>query len=159
MFSSVSNAVVAHPTYHAGQNGQAGVAGVAAVRQQEDTIRNELTVGRGNGPNGVCLTCGSRRYQDVSSDGGVSYQAPTHISPEASFAAVRAHEQEHITRDRASAEARGDEVVSQSVTYTVATCTECGKMYKSGGTATTVTRSTPDGERPAADGVSFEAYA
>lgn len=107
----------------------------------------QMTVGKGNGPDGVCLTCKSRRYQDVSSDGGVSFQTPTHISPEASFSAVRAHEYEHIRRDRAAAEERGDEIVFQNVSFRVSTCDECGKAYKSGGTATTVSRTVSD-KRP-----------
>jgi len=109
-----------------------------------EAYNEEMTVGRGNGPGGVCLKCKGRRYQDVSSDSGVSFQSPTYISPEQSFSAVRAHEHEHIRRDRAAAVARGDEVVHQNVTYRVAACPECGKTYKAGGTATTVTRSTQD---------------
>jgi|GEM_PF-6484326 len=99
-------------------------------------------INNGHGPeDGGCPICAARRYQDVSSDGGVSYQTPTHIPPEESFARVRNHEMEHIRRDRAAAEARGDEVVAQRVSFTMATCHECGVMYKSGGTATTITRS------------------
>ena len=113
----------------------------------------ENSLGRGDGPDGACLTCEARRYQDVSTDSGVSFQSPTYISPEQSFAAVRGHEMEHIRRDRASAEAQGDEVVYQQVSFSVADCPECGKMYKSGGTATTVTRSASydDSERAGFD--------
>ncbi|MCL2168784.1 MAG: hypothetical protein FWB74_02020, partial [Defluviitaleaceae bacterium] len=55
-------------------------------------------VGRGNGPHGECITCDSRRYVDDSTDSGVSFQVPTHISPEQSFSKVRAHEYEHLRR-------------------------------------------------------------
>jgi hypothetical protein len=108
-------------------------------------LSGEIGVGRGDGPRGACLTCSGRRYVDVSTDGGVSFQTPTHISPEQSFSQVRAHEHEHIRRDAAAARTRGDEIVSQNVRFTVAVCGECGKMYKSGGTATTVTRSRAEG--------------
>ena len=116
----------------------------------------ETPLGRGDDKNETCRTCDARRYQDVSNDSGVSFQSPTYISPEQSFAAIRGHEMEHIRRDRASAEAQGDEVVYQQVSFSVADCPECGKMYKSGGTATTVTRSThcEDSER-----ASFDMYA
>ena len=102
---------------------------------------NHINAGRGDGPNGECLTCDSRRYVDDSSDGGVSFQMPTHISPEASFSEVRAHEYEHIRRDRAAAELRGEDIVYQRVTFRVSFCPECGMIFKAGGTATTVSRS------------------
>ena len=43
-----------------------------------------------------CQTCKNRRYVDQSSDSSVSYQTPTHISPEQSAGKVMAHEREHI---------------------------------------------------------------
>ena len=88
----------------------------------------------------TCYTCENRRYQDVSSDPGVSFQTPQHVSPEASFAMVRAHEMEHVTRDRADAERNGGEVISQSVSYHMGTCGECGKAYMAGGETRTVTK-------------------
>jgi len=104
-------------------------------------------VGRGNGPNGECITCDGRRYVDGSSDGGVSFQTPTHISPQQSFSEVRAHEYEHIRRDRASVESEGREVVYQSVRFFMSTCAECGQTYKSGGEARTVSRGSSDSEQ------------
>lgn len=87
-----------------------------------------------------CQTCAKRKYQDRSDDPGVSFQAPTHISPEAAPSAVAAHEREHVTRNQAEAEREGREVVHQSVQIHTAICPECGRVYVSGGTTTTVTR-------------------
>jgi len=87
-----------------------------------------------------CQTCKNRRYQDESADPGVSYQTPTKISPDRAAAAVRAHENEHVGREQAKAKRQGREVVSQSVVIKTAICPECGRVYISGGTTTTVTR-------------------
>ena len=88
---------------------------------------------------GECQTCEQRKYQDGSDDAGVSYQTPTHIAPEQAGSAVRGHEMEHVTRERAKAIREGREVISQSVTVHTAICPECGKAYISGGTTRTVT--------------------
>lgn len=88
---------------------------------------------------GECQTCEQRKYQDGSDDAGVSYQTPTHIAPEQAGSAVRGHEMEHVTRERAKAAREGREVISQSVTVHTAICPECGKAYISGGTTRTVT--------------------
>ncbi len=92
-----------------------------------------------------CQTCASRRYKDGSTDQGVSFQTPTHIEPELSASAVRGHEQEHVTRNRAKAEREGDEVVSQAVVLHGAVCPECKQYYIAGGTTYTTTRSGADG--------------
>ena len=44
-----------------------------------------------------CETCKGRKYQDGSNESDVSFKAPGHISPQSSAAAVRAHEQMHVT--------------------------------------------------------------
>ena len=44
-----------------------------------------------------CQTCKNRKYVDGSNESNVSFKAPGHISPEASFAAVSSHEQEHVS--------------------------------------------------------------
>ena len=72
-----------------------GVEPELRIRENPVDKIQQPKVGRGNGPNGECLTCDSRRYVDQSDDSGVSFQTPTHVSPEDSFAAVRAHEMEH----------------------------------------------------------------
>jgi len=93
-----------------------------------------------------CETCDSRRYQDVSSDLSVSFQTPTHISPENSAAKVRAHEYEHIASEQAKAQREGRKVISQSVTLSSSICPECKRVYISGGTARTVTAEENRGE-------------
>lgn len=91
-----------------------------------------------------CQTCKERKYQDQSDDPGVSYQTPTNIAPEQAAAAVRGHEQEHVVREQAAAQREDREVVSQSVTLHTAICPECGRVYVSGGTTRTATRSAED---------------
>ena len=93
---------------------------------------------------GECATCASRRYQDDSNDGGVSFQSPTHVSPEGSAAAVMSHEREHMSRNAAFAKAENREVVSSSIQIFTAVCPECGRVYTSGGVTRTVTRAKND---------------
>ena len=52
--------------------------------------------GRASSPE-ECQTCKNRKYQDGSNESDVSFKAPGHISPQSSAAAVRAHEQMHVT--------------------------------------------------------------
>lgn len=94
-----------------------------------------------------CQTCKNRKYQDGSDDSGVSFQTPTKVDPKAAGAAVRSHEQEHVSRNQAKADREGNEVVSQSVTIHTGICPECGKVFVSGGTTRTVTRSGNDSDR------------
>ena len=91
-----------------------------------------------------CQTCKNRRYQDGSDDSGVSFQTPTRVDPKAAGAAVRGHEQEHVSRNRSKAEREGKEIVSQSVTIHTGICPECGKVYISGGTTRTTTKNASD---------------
>ena len=91
-----------------------------------------------------CQTCKNRRYQDGSDDSGVSFQTPTKVNPNAAGAAVRGHEQEHVTRNQAKAKREGKEIVSQSVTIHTGICPECGRVYISGGTTRTTTRNASD---------------
>jgi hypothetical protein len=88
-----------------------------------------------------CATCASRTYVDGSDDPGVSFKTPTQISPEASFALVSAHEQEHVVNERSDAEAEDREVIAQSVQIFMSICPECGKAYSSGGVTRTTTAS------------------
>lgn len=88
-----------------------------------------------------CQTCSSRTYVDGSDDPGVSFKTPTGVSPEASFAAVSAHEQEHVTNEQQAAHAEGREVIAQSVQVFMSVCPECGKAYASGGVTKTTTAS------------------
>ncbi|MDE6596414.1 MAG: hypothetical protein K2K44_10455 [Oscillospiraceae bacterium] len=87
-----------------------------------------------------CQTCKNRKYQDGSDDSGVSFQTPTRVDPKSAGAAVRSHEQEHVSRNRSKAKREGREIVSQSVTIHTNICPECGRVYVSGGTTRTATR-------------------
>lgn len=86
-----------------------------------------------------CQTCKNRKYQDESDDPGVSFKTAQTAKGNVG-SAVRSHEQEHVTRDRAEAEREGREVVSQNVRIKTGVCPECGKTYVAGGETTTVTR-------------------
>lgn len=88
-----------------------------------------------------CTTCQNRKYVDGSDDPGVSFKAPAHVSPESSGAAVMAHEQEHVSREGAKAQAEGRKVIAQSVQIFMDVCPECGRAYTSGGKTTTTTKS------------------
>jgi len=92
---------------------------------------------------GECQTCKERKYQDGSDDMGVSFQTPTNVDPDLAASAVRGHEMEHVVRERAKADREDRKVVSQSVTYHMAICPECGKAYVSGGTTKTTTKANP----------------
>ena len=78
-----------------------------------------------------CETCRNRKYQDGSSDPGVSFKTPTNRRPEQSSSAVRSHEYEHVSREQSKAAREDREVVSQSVTYSTGICPECGRAYVS----------------------------
>jgi hypothetical protein len=90
-----------------------------------------------------CQTCKTRKYQDVSNDPGVSFKAPTHVSPDASAAAVATHESEHVQHNQAAASRDGKKVISQTVQIFTSVCPECGRVYTSGGKTTTVTSDNP----------------
>lgn len=92
---------------------------------------------------GECQTCANRKYQDGSDDPGVSFKSASKISGNVE-SAVRSHEQEHVTRNRAKAERENREIVYQSVIIKRAICPECGDSYVAGGETTTVTRSKPE---------------
>jgi hypothetical protein len=83
-----------------------------------------------------CQTCKSRKYVDKSND-NVSYKTPTHISPSASYGAVSAHEQEHVSNAISEGSKEGNQLISTSVSLKVEVCPECGTPYVSGGLTTT----------------------
>lgn len=88
-----------------------------------------------------CSSCASRRYVDGSNDPHVSFKTPTHVSPEASVAAVTSHEMEHVSHEQNSAKSEGGKVIGQSVSIFMAVCPECGVSFASGGvTRTTVSK-------------------
>lgn len=86
-----------------------------------------------------CQTCKNRKYKDGSDDPGVSFKSASKISGNVA-SAVRAHENEHVTRNRSKAEREGREIVSQTVRIKSDVCPECGKSYVSGGETVTVTK-------------------
>ncbi len=96
---------------------------------------------------GECRTCAERTYKDGSNDPGVSFKSATHVSPEAAAMAVSAHEGEHVAREQMKAKTDNKAVVSQVVQIHTAVCPECGRVYVSGGTTTTTTRSAPEAPR------------
>lgn len=83
-----------------------------------------------------CQTCKNRKYQDGSNE-MVSFKTATHISPESAGAAVRGHEQEHVSNAYKKAALNDGEVLQASVAIHTAVCPECGRVYVSGGTTTT----------------------
>lgn len=91
-----------------------------------------------------CQTCKNRKYKDGSDDPGVSFKTASKISPGNVASAVRGHENEHVTRNRAEADREGKQVVSQTVTIKSDICPECGKSYVSGGETVTVTKDKPE---------------
>jgi ribosomal protein L32 len=52
-----------------------------------------------------------------------------------------AHEREHVVNEQAKAERDDRRVINQTVSLTMSTCSECGRMYVSGGTTRTTTAS------------------
>lgn len=86
-----------------------------------------------------CQTCKNRKYKDGSDDPGVSFKTASKITGNVA-SAVRGHENEHVTRNRAKAEREGKEIVSQTVTIKSDICPECGRSYISGGETVTVTK-------------------
>ncbi len=83
-----------------------------------------------------CETCKNRKYQD-GSDEMVSFKSPAHISPESAPAAVRSHEQEHVTNAYSKAAQNNGKVLQASVSIHTSVCPECGRSYVSGGTTHT----------------------
>ena len=88
-----------------------------------------------------CQTCKNRKYQDGSNDPGVSFKSAAHIDPGNSSNVVMSHEQEHVRNESANAAREKKEIVSQTVSLETSVCPECGRIYTSGGTTRTVTKS------------------
>ncbi len=91
-----------------------------------------------------CETCSSRKYKDDSDDSGVSFQAPTHISPQSSAAVVFSHEMEHVRANIADAIENDKEILHQSVTLHSDICSECGISYVSGGVTKSLIKDSQD---------------
>ncbi|MCL2015387.1 MAG: hypothetical protein FWG68_03965 [Defluviitaleaceae bacterium] len=111
------------------------------VDRNHPNTRMERTQESSDIRDAMCQTCQNRRYVDRSDDSGVSFQAPTRISPSQAATAVFAHEREHYTREASRAEREGRQVVENTIRLFTAFCPECGAQYVSGGETRTVTRS------------------
>lgn len=83
-----------------------------------------------------CETCKNRKYQD-GSDEMVSFKSAQHVAPESAGAAVRGHEQEHVSNAYKKAAEKGGQVINASVSIQTAICPECGRSYVAGGTTNT----------------------
>ena len=79
-----------------------------------------------------CETCKNRKYQD-GSDEMVSFKSPSHIDPNQAGAAVRAHENEHVSNAYKEAAKKGGQVLQAAVSIQTSICPECGRSYVSGG--------------------------
>lgn len=100
-------------------------------------IKDDKSTGKVQGAEKTeCQTCKERKYQD-GSDEMVSFKSAAHISPEASAARVRAHEQEHVSNAYKKAAQGEGKVLQASVRLKTAICPECGRSYVAGGTTTT----------------------
>lgn len=98
-------------------------------------VNSSLTVDKAKGIE--CQTCKTRKYVDVSNEGDVSYQSPTHISPSSSYAKVSSHEAEHVSNAVSEGNKPGNQLVSSNVSIKMAVCPECGTPYAAGGTTRT----------------------
>ena len=116
------------------------------VYQNENHPNNRLERSQESGEiRGRCQTCLNRRYRDVSDDPGVSFQAPTRLTPGQAATAVHAHEREHYMREEHNARMEGREVIHNSIRIFTDICPECGIQYVSGGETRTTTRGPVDG--------------
>ena len=113
------------------------------IEDRISNLQNRLDKLKGEEESGECETCKNRKYQDQSDDPGVSFKSASKISGNAE-AAVRSHENEHVTRNQAKAEREDKEIVYQSVRIKRGICPECGTSYVSGGETITVTRTKTD---------------
>jgi hypothetical protein len=59
------------------------------------------------------------------------------VSPQASFSAVSAHEQEHVSNAFSEGSQEGNRLISSSVTLKMDVCPECGTPFVAGGTTRT----------------------
>lgn len=102
----------------------------------KDASGNPVKGSEEDGSARECQTCKNRKYKD-GSDEMVSFKSPSHLSPQAAPAAVRSHEQEHVTNAYSEASQNNGKVLSATVSIHMAVCPECGRSYVSGGTTHT----------------------
>ncbi len=135
MIGSVGYTTYAYPV--AGVNSMNVPASAVTKISSIRPITDKVTINVDQVKPAECQTCKSRKYMDVSNEPNVSFQSPTYISPEASFAAVSAHEQQHVSNAVASGNQPGNQLVFSSVSLKMSVCPECGKPYIAGGTTRT----------------------
>ena len=138
MISPLSNQNYYNP-YNTLQAAQA-VSNISTAHQQSTVSPSpigtpEVQKSQEIGPK-ECKTCKARKYKDQSSDASVSFQTPTHVSPDMAASAVAAHEQEHVQNNAQQAQREGMKATS-FVQISTSVCPECGRIYVSGGTTTT----------------------
>jgi hypothetical protein len=129
-------------------NPVSNIARVAALTDPTDTSSKAPTdpdevkkAGRRSSPED-CETCKNRKYQDGSDESNVSFKAASHISPQSSGAAVRSHENEHVSNAYKNAAQGNGEVLSATVSIKTDICPECGRSYISGGKTNTMIKYT-----------------
>lgn len=162
---SISGNLTGYGSYGYGGFAMSGV-GRIGVDTQEDkpsVVKNpgesqEVQPGKKSSP-AECETCKERKYQD-GSDEMVSFKSASHISPNAAGAAVRSHEQEHVSNAYKKAYQNGGKVLQASVAIHTAVCPECGRTYVAGGTTTTQIKYNNEKnpyqqDRKAADAIKF----
>lgn len=111
------------------------VTGVSGVTGPDDA--KKVGASAATKPTEECQTCKNRKYQD-GSDEMVSFKSAAHISPNAAAAAVRGHEQEHVSNAYKKAAEKGNaKVIQASVALKTAICPECGRAYVAGGVTNT----------------------
>lgn len=111
-------------------------AGIQTPTDGKDTPGSPVEVTEQDDSGRECQTCKNRKYKD-GSDEMVSFKSPAHLSPQAAPAAVRSHEQEHVTNAYSKASQNNGKVLSSTVSIHMAVCPECGRSYVSGGTTHT----------------------
>ena len=99
-----------------------------ANSQQEARTELEQRIRNGQEP---CPACNARTFADRSGDGGVSFQAPRHISQAIAGVMVMAHEGEHVGANRTEADENVEAHSTVSLAYS--NCQTCGRRYVSGG--------------------------
>lgn len=119
-----------------GMSGVPDLMGDAALPGMEDPKKEAREKAGIEDPSEECQTCKNRKYKD-GSDEMVSFKSPTHISPQNAAAAVRSHEQEHVSNAYSKAAQNNGKVLKASVSIHMAVCPECGRSYVAGGTTHT----------------------
>lgn len=112
------------------------------VMQSEAESRTDLEQKIRNGEV-ECPTCAARTYQDESNDGGVSFQAATHLNAATAGMAVMNHESEHVARGASESDPNDPEegvVKNSTVSLEHKKCPDCGRTYVAGGLTKTTSR-------------------